>query len=102
MAALSGQDRTGLRIQVNMGLGNDRHARESDVIRGVWEHKSDVAEGFTKKYGVHNLVYTEFHETMPDAILREKQIEKWRMAWKIDLIKQANPHWRDLYEQMLE
>ena len=74
----------------------------NDVIRRIWEHKSDVIDGFTKQYGVHTLVYAEFHETMPDAILREKQIKKWRRAWKIDLIERNNPRWCDLYEQMLE
>ncbi len=45
----------------------------SDIARRTWEHKSDAIDGFTKKYGIHTLVYVEFHETMPDAILREKQ-----------------------------
>jgi putative endonuclease len=73
----------------------------NDISRRGWEHKSDVAESFTKEYGVHRLVYTEFHETMPDAILREKQIKKWRRAWKLDLIERENPQWRDLYEDVM-
>ncbi|MBI2347050.1 MAG: GIY-YIG nuclease family protein [Deltaproteobacteria bacterium] len=70
------------------------------MSRRLWEHKSDVADGFTKAYGVHRLVYAEFHETMPEAILREKRIKKWRRAWKIELIERGNPRWRDLYEDM--
>ena len=73
----------------------------SDVARRTWEHKSDAAEGFTKDYGVHRLVFAEFHETMPDAILREKQIKKWRRVWKLDLIERENPQWRDLYDDVL-
>ncbi len=73
----------------------------SDVIRRVWEHKTDAIEGFTRKYGVHTLVHAEFHAAMPDAILREKQIKKWNRLWKIALIERDNPTWRDLYEDFL-
>jgi putative endonuclease len=73
----------------------------NDLARRAWEHRSDAVEGFTKRYGVHLLVHAEFHETMPDAILREKQIKKWRRAWKIALIEKENPSWRDLYEDLL-
>ena len=72
----------------------------SDIARRVWEHKSDAIEGFTKKYGIHTLVYYENHATMPDAILREKQMKRWNRAWKIALIQQINPQWRDLYEDI--
>ena len=71
-----------------------------DVVRRVWEHKSGVVDGFTKRYHVHRLIYAEFHETMPDAIVREKQIKKWRWAWKLELIERGNPHWHDLYEEI--
>jgi putative endonuclease len=70
----------------------------SDIVRRVWEHKSGAVDGFTKKYGVHLLVYFEFHETMADAILREKQIKKWRRAWKLELIERDNPQWHDRYD----
>lgn len=70
----------------------------NDGIRRVWEHKSDAVDGFTRKYAVHRLVYAEFHETMPEAILREKQIKKWRRAWKVELIERSNPSWEDLYD----
>ena len=72
----------------------------NDLARRVWEHKSDAAAGFTKKYGVHLLVYAEFHETMPDAIRREKQIKEWRRDWKINLIERDNPRWIDLYPSL--
>lgn len=73
----------------------------SDIARRAWEHRSGVVDGFTDRYGVKSLIYTEFHETMPDAILREKQMKKWRRAWKVELIEKANPDWRDLYEDLL-
>lgn len=73
----------------------------SDIARRAWEHRSGVVDGFTDRYGVESLVYTEFHETTPDAILREKQMKKWRRAWKVELIEKANPDWRDLYEDLL-
>lgn len=73
----------------------------NDVIRRVWEHKADAVEGFTRKYAVHTLVYAEFHATMPDAILGEKQIKAWKRQWKVEMIERDNPTWRDLYEGMI-
>jgi putative endonuclease len=73
----------------------------NDLARRVWEHKSDTVSGFTKKYRVHLLVYAEFHETMPEAIQREKQIKEWRRAWKLALIERDNPEWRDLYPDLV-
>jgi putative endonuclease len=72
----------------------------SDLARRVYEHKEGALEGFTKDYGVHNLVFYEFHETMSDALTREKRIKKWRRQWKISLIEQNNPQWRDLYQDL--
>jgi putative endonuclease len=59
-------------------------------------------DGFTKRYGVHRLVYAEFHDTMVEAILREKRIKKWRRAWKLELIERTNPTWRDLYDELAQ
>lgn len=72
----------------------------SDIVERVWQHKKDVAEGFTKKYGVHTLVYYEWHEDMDAAILREKRLKKWNRAWKLRLIEEMNPEWRDLFEDV--
>ena len=74
----------------------------SDVLRRVWEHKTGVVEGFSRKYNVDRLVYVEFHETMPDAIAREKRLKKWRRAWKINLIEQGNEEWRDIFEELVQ
>jgi putative endonuclease len=73
----------------------------SDVSRRAFEHKADIVDGFTSRYGVHKLVFVEFHDTMADAILREKRIKKWRRTWKIQLIEEANPTWRDLFEEIV-
>ncbi len=69
----------------------------SNLADRVNLHKQDLIEGFTKKYGVHILVYYEMHRTMPDAIRREKQLKKWNRAWKVRLIEQLKPEWRDLW-----
>ena len=58
----------------------------SDLVQRVWQHKNGVVEGFTKRYGVHLLVWFEIHETMASAIAREKAIKEWKRAWKIELI----------------
>jgi putative endonuclease len=72
----------------------------SDLVRRVWQHRNDVVDGFTEQYGVHHLVFAEFHDTMEEAIRREKRVKKWRRAWKIRLIEEGNPEWRDLYDQI--
>jgi putative endonuclease len=73
----------------------------SDLVQRVWQHKNDVAEGFTKKYGVHMLVWYELHEDMDNAIVREKRLKKWNRAWKLRLIEEMNPEWKDLYESII-
>jgi putative endonuclease len=73
----------------------------SDLVKRVWEHKSDLIEGFTKKYAVHRLVYYEMHPDMLAAIAREKQLKKWNRAWKLELIEERNPDWKDLWDDLL-
>ena len=73
----------------------------SDLPKRIWEHKEKLVEGFSKKYNLHKLVFFEAHLTMGDAILREKQLKKWKRDWKIRLIEEQNPDWRDLYEDIL-
>ena len=73
----------------------------SDLIKRIWQHKNDLAEGFTKEYAVHVLVYWELHATMELAIMREKNIKVWKRAWKIELIEKSNLMWRDLYHDLL-
>jgi len=73
----------------------------SDLRKRVWEHKNNLADGFTKKYGVHSLVYFELHDEMPAAITREKRIKRWNRAWKLSLIEKSNPQWKDLWEEII-
>src|SRR3990172_2026894 len=73
----------------------------SDLRKRVWEHQNNLVEGFTKRYGVHRLVYYELHEEMAKAIRREKQMKKWNRAWKLELIEKQNPDWRDLWEEII-
>jgi putative endonuclease len=72
----------------------------SDLTKRVWEHKSDLVEGFTKKYGVHTLVYYENTGSAYAAITREKNLKAWERAWKVELIEEKNPQWKDLYEEI--
>ena len=72
----------------------------SDLIKRVYEHKNKLADGFTKKYGVHRLIWYEMHGAAETAIPREKQIKKWNRAWKLELIEQMNPDWKDLYDEL--
>lgn len=73
----------------------------SNLLKRVWEHRNNLVEGFTKRYGVHRLVYFELHGEMAEAIEREKQIKKWNRAWKIELIEKSNPEWRDLWPSLV-
>lgn len=68
----------------------------SNLMQRVAQHRAETLGGFTAQYGVKLLVWYEQHATMEHAILREKQIRKWRRAWKIDLIEQTHPDWQDL------
>ena len=72
----------------------------SDLIQRVWQHRNDVVQGFTNKYGVHLLVWFEQHATMESAIAREKAMKKWRRDWKFNLIESVNPTWCDLYDDV--
>ena len=74
----------------------------SDLLKRVWEHKNKFVEGFTKQHGVDKLMWFEQHEEIAQAITREKQIKKWNRLWKIRLIEERNPAWKDLWESILE
>jgi putative endonuclease len=72
----------------------------TNLARRAWEHREGAIEGFTKRYGLHRLVYVERHETVLGAIQRESNIKHWPRAWKVRLIHQDNPDWSDLYDQL--
>jgi putative endonuclease len=69
----------------------------SDLVKRIWEHKNNIIEGFTQRYGVHLLVWYELHASMEAAIQREKRLKGWKRAWKLELIESTNPGWQDLY-----
>ena len=70
----------------------------NDLLRRVSEHRQGLVAGFTKQHGVHRLVYFEQTTNVSAAIAREKQLKKWNRKWKLRLIEETNPYWRDLYE----
>jgi putative endonuclease len=73
-----------------------------DVLRRNYEHKMGIYDGFTKRYSVHKLVYYEVHCFYDQAMHREKLIKRWKRNYKINVIEKMNPHWDDLYYQLLE
>ena len=69
----------------------------SDLVKRVWEHRSGVSPGFTRKYKCKLLVWYEVHEDLHQARHRELQMKKWKRLWKLSEIEQMNPSWEDLY-----
>ncbi|MCB9963690.1 MAG: GIY-YIG nuclease family protein [Rhodospirillales bacterium] len=72
----------------------------NDLARRAWEHKQGTADGFTKQYNVHMLVWYEIYHDIEAAINREKQMKKWNRKWKLRVIEEMNPDWNDLYETL--
>lgn len=73
----------------------------SNLIRRIWQHKNDVIKGFSSKYQLHMLVYYEEHSNIVEAIKREKSLKHWRRLWKLKLIDEFNPEWKDLYNDII-
>ncbi len=73
----------------------------SDIVKRISEHKQNFVDGFTKEYNVHALVYYEQNNEVEEAILREKQMKKWNRKWKMRLIEEKNPEWKDLYDEII-
>jgi len=74
----------------------------NNLLKRVDQHRENLVEGFTAKYGVHRLVYYEQYHNADDAIKREKQLKKWNRQWKLELIEKDNPQWRDLFEELVD
>jgi putative endonuclease len=72
----------------------------SDLPRRIWEHREGLYPGFSKKYGLKLLVWCERFDDIAEAIAQEKRMKNWLRAWKVKLILQMNPEWRDLYEEL--
>ncbi len=74
----------------------------NNLVRRIYEHKKGLVEGFTKKYSINRLVFYEETNDVESAIIREKQMKKWKRQWKIDLIQKNNSKWKDLYNEIIE
>ena len=85
---------SGMRGTLYIGVTND-------LLRRVHEHKTSVTEGFTKQYGVKQLVWFDTTPDIEAAIAQEKRMKRWRRQWKIDLVERGNPTWRDLYDNLI-
>ncbi|WP_411725283.1 GIY-YIG nuclease family protein [Methyloglobulus sp.] len=72
----------------------------ADLIKRVYQHRMEMVDGFTKRYGIHTLVWYEVHEMMESDFVREKQLKKWSRIAKIHLIEQQNPEWQDLWSEL--
>ena len=73
----------------------------ADLLQRIWQHREGSLEGFTRRYGVKLLVWYKQHGSMSDAIAREKAIKKCNRAWKLRLIEERNPHWQDLWPEII-
>ena len=74
----------------------------SDLMKRIYEHKESFVDSFTQKYNLKKLVYYEVYENIEEAIIREKQLKKWRREWKVSLIVKENDQWMDLYAGLVE
>ena len=72
----------------------------SNLPARVYQHKAGEVKGHTQRYGINQLVYYEVYDAIRDAIQREKNMKHWPRAWKTRLITEANPTWRDLFEEI--
>ncbi|APC96061.1 GIY-YIG nuclease family protein [Francisella tularensis subsp. novicida] len=72
----------------------------SDIVKRIYEHKNKFVDGFSRRYNLEKLVYFELYQNIEDAIIREKQLKKWNIAWKNRIIKGMNPKWDDLYNEI--
>ena len=68
----------------------------------IWEHREGLIEGFSKAHGITRFVWFELHADFAAAISREKQLKKWNRVWKVQLVEQGNPRWRDLWADLLD
>jgi putative endonuclease len=73
-----------------------------DLVRRVYQHKEKLTPGFASRYDIRRLVWFEIYDDPTTAIQREKEIKKWRRAWKVALIERENPDWKDLYPEITQ
>ena len=73
----------------------------SNLVGRAAQHRLELAEGFTQRHGIKTLVWYELHDEMSEAIARERALKEWQRAWKLRLIEEFNPTWRDLFLDLL-
>jgi putative endonuclease len=73
----------------------------SNLIARIHQHRNELIEGFSRRYGLKRLVYFEIHDLVTSAIQREKQLKEWQRNWKLRLIMEMNPEWNDLYDGLI-
>ena len=71
-----------------------------DLVKRVWQHRNNVIPDFTQRHGVKMLVWYEPHHSRESAFMQERRLKKWNRAWKLALIEQENPSWRDLWTEL--
>lgn len=74
----------------------------NDLVRRIYEHRNKLIKGYSSKYNLKNLLHYEVFDSAYDAISREKQLKNWHKDWKLNLIKDHNPNFKDLYEVIIE
>jgi len=74
----------------------------SNLENRIYQHKNNSIPGFTSKYRLHHVVHYEIFEDVRDAIAREKQLKNWKRQWKVSLIEEENPKWKDLYNEITD
>jgi putative endonuclease len=70
----------------------------ANLAARIFQHRNGTGSAFCRKHGLTRLVYVEHHETIDEAIAREKAIKRWKRQWKLRLIRRANPNWNDLWD----
>lgn len=88
-------------IVTNKPRGSLYCGQTDDINRRAWEHRNRVLKGYSHQYNCTALVWFETFESRENALARERQIKNWKRDWKIELIEEANPDWRDLADTLI-
>ncbi|WP_332686735.1 GIY-YIG nuclease family protein [Devosia sp.] len=89
-------------ILADMRRGRTYIGVTNDLVRRVYEHREGLVDGYTKRYNIKRLVYFETHDSIIDAIQREKTLKRWYRQWKDALVEESNPDWRDLWDEIIK
>jgi putative endonuclease len=90
----------GVYIMTNAPHGTLYIGVTADLAARVFAHREGSGSEFCRKHGLTRLVYTERHETITDAIAREKAMKRWKSQWKLKLIRMDDPDWLDLFDMI--